>query len=242
MSNDDSTEYHSWQSSLRKRFGSGLGFNVYYTWGRVLSYGQGDVISGDLEDGFLQGFNEIENNRGPAPTDVEHDLKWNAVYELPRLLDKPAAMRWALGGWMVSGIYRYQSGTPLTIIQGSSAVGTRPDSVPGVDPVLGIQPDLVYLTRDAFQPVPTANGVAVRPGNLGRGTVRGPGAWNFDLSFGRNFTFGRGYRMQVRADLLNAFNHRTSGNPNTNLDNAAFGRITTGGPPRDVQISARLTF
>ncbi len=242
VSNDDRTVYHSWQSSMRKRFARGLGLNVYYTWGKVLSYGQGDVISGDLEDGFLQGFDEIRNNRGPAPADVEHDLKWNAVYELPRLLDSAPLMRWALGGWMVSGIYHYRSGTPLTIIQGSSAVGTRPDLVSGVDPVLGIQPDLVYLTRDAFQPVPTVSGVAVRPGNLGRGTVRGPSAWTFDLSFGKTFAFADRYRIQMRADLLNAFNHRTYGNPNTNLDSSAFGRITTGGPPRDVQISARLTF
>ena len=86
------------------------------------------------------------------------------------------------------------------------------------------------------------NGVAIRPGTLPRGSARGPGAWNFDLSFGKNVRLGDQYRLQLRVDLLNAFNHRTYGNPNTNLDNAAFGRITSGGPPRDVQISARFTF
>jgi hypothetical protein len=242
VSNGDSTVYHSWQSAFRKRLSDGFDLNVYYTWGKVLSYGQADVISGDLEDGFLQGFYEVDNNRGPAPTDVAHDFKWNAIYPLPELLDRIPAYRWTLGGWAVSAIYSYQSGTPLTIIQGDSAVGTRPDVVAGVDPVLGVRPDLRYLTRDAFDPDPMVQGVAIRPGNLGRGTVRGPGGWMLDFSLAKGFHFGEGSRLEIRADLLNAFNHRTYANPNTDLDSGGFGGITSGGPSRDIQIGARFEF
>lgn len=240
--NGDSTMYNSWQTTLRKRFASGLNFEVYYTWGKVLSYGQGDVGSGELDNGQLQGFNMLGSNRGPAALDINHDFKWSALYRVPAFKGSAAPVRWAVGGWQVASIYKYRSGFPLSVVQANSAVGTRPDAVSGVDPVFGIRPDLLYVNRAAYAPVPLVSGVAIRPGNLGRNTLRGPEIWKFDLSFGKNFPIRERFNFEVRADLLNAFNHRTYGNPVVDLGSATFGRITSGGSPRDVQINTRFTF
>ncbi len=242
--NADSTTYYSWQSALRKRFGERYGFNVYYTWGKALSYGKGDVGSGELDNGELQGFNELGNNHGPADLDVKHDFKWDTVYEVPTFRNRGPAMRWIVGGWQVSAVFKYRSGLPLTVIQGDSAVGTRPDYMAGSDPVIGITPGLVYLNGNAFSQVPIsdASGAAIRPGTLGRGAIRGPSSWNADLSFAKNIRFGEAMKLQIRADLLNALNHRTYNNPITDIDSGNFGRITSGGRPRGIQIYTRFTF
>jgi hypothetical protein len=240
--NGDSTIYNSWQTTLRKRFGNGLSFEAYYTWGKVLSYGQGDVGSGELDNGLLQGFNLLGSNRGPSSLDINHDFKGAVFYQLPQFTGRAPLLRWMAGGWQVSSIYRSRSGIPLTVVQANSAVGTRPDAVLGVEPVFGIRPDLLYVNRAAYSPIPLVSGVATRTGNLGRNTLRGPNAWNVDLSIGKSFRFFERYRIEVRADLLNAMNHRTYGSPIVDLGNPNFGRITAGGPPRDVQINTRFTF
>jgi outer membrane receptor protein involved in Fe transport len=242
--NADSTSYYSWQTAVRKRFADRYGFNVYYTWGKALSYGKGDVGSGELDNGQLQGFNELGNNRGPSDLDIKHDFKWDAVYEVPSFRDRAPVMRWLLGGWQVSTIFKYRSGLPFTVIQGGSAVGTRPDYVLGTEPIIGVTPGLVYLNRDAFSRVPMSptSSSAIRPGTLGRNSLRGPTFWNTDLSLARNFRFAETMNLQVRADFLNAFNHRTYNNPVVDFNNGNFGRITSGGRPRGIQLYTRFTF
>lgn len=240
--NGDSTIYNSWQTTLRKRFGNGLSFELYHTWGKVLSYGQGDVGSGELDNGQLQGFDLLGSNRGPASLDINQDLKGSLYYQLPKFAGRAPLLRWVAGGWQLASISRYRSGIPLSVVQANSAVGTRPDAVLGVEPVLGIRPDLQYVNRAAYSPIPLVSGVAIRPGNLGRNTLRGPEASNVDFSFGKSIRFLERYQIEVRADLLNALNLRTYGIPVTDLGNATFGRITSGGPPRDVQINMRFSF
>lgn len=240
--NGDSTIYNSWQTSLKKRFSAGVSFEVYYTWGKVLSYGQGDVGAGELDNGALQGFDLLGSNRGPASLDIKHDFKWSALYQVPALTGHSQWIRWIMSGWQLSSIYKYRSGFPLTVAQRASAVGTRPDAVAGIEPVLGIRPDLRYVDRNAYSPIPFVSGVAIRPGNLGRNTLRGPDAWNFDFSLGKAFRFQERFNIEVRAEMLNVFNHRTYGDPNTDLSSGTFGIISTGGPPRDVQINTRFTF
>lgn len=240
--NGDSTIFNSWQSTLRKRFSSGLSLEAYYTWGKVLSYGQGDVGSGELDNGQLQGFNELGNNRGPADLDAQHDIKWSALYQLPRLANTNGFVRQVIGGWQVASIYRYRSGVPLTVFQSNSAVSTRPDVVAGVNPILGISPGLLYLDRAAFAPVPVVSGVAIRPGNLGRNALRGPENWNLDFSLGKKFAITERIALDIRADFMNATNRRNYGNPVLDISNNNFGRIASGGPPRDVQLNARFSF
>ena len=49
-------------------------------------------------------------------------------------------------------------------------------------------------------------------------------------------------RAQVQADLFNAFNRVNFNNPSVTATNTDFGRVTSVGPPRNVQLALRLTF
>ena len=64
----------------------------------------------------------------------------------------------------------------------------------------------------------------------------------FDLSLRKQFAVAGDVKLQIQADLFNALNRDNFRNPNTDLNAAAFGTITTVAPPRQIQLGARLTF
>jgi len=240
--NSESTHYVSWQSSLRKRFSRNLSGNMHYTWGKTISYGIGDILSTPAD---TQDFFNLRPNRGPATGDITHSLVSDVVYSLPMLAGKGNAIaRQALGGWQVSGILSARTGATFTIIEKNSAYDfSRPDAT-GQDPIRSdYRTTLQYLNSAAFAIVPIvkASGASGRPGTLGRGAVRGPGAWNLDFSLSKNFPVRETVKFQVRADMFNSLNHTNFSGIDGTIESPTFGRITSAGARR-IQMNARLTF
>ena len=99
-----------------------------------------------------------------------------------------AFLRYAAGGWQVSGMLTAMSGQPLLITQSSSLQVTRPDYVGGPAILAGSRDTLQYLNRAAFAlvPISSVSGASIRPGNVGNGAVRGPGLQNLDFSLAKN--------------------------------------------------------
>ena len=85
--------------------------------------------------------------------------------------------------------------------------------------------------------------VPIRPGNLGKNALRGPGFWNLDLSISKDFKFHERYGLKFRVDMFNATNSVRLGNPNTDITNTTlFGVITAVQPARTMQMGLRFTF
>jgi hypothetical protein len=87
-------------------------------------------------------------------------------------------------------------------------------------------------------------------GTLGRNALRGPGFINTDVSLSKHlFLFAEKLDSELRLDAFNVFNHANFGNPNTNIENALFGQVsttigsnsTTSGP-RILQVALHLRF
>jgi hypothetical protein len=76
-------------------------------------------------------------------------------------------------------------------------------------------------------------------GNAGRGLIYGPGDVNTDFALLRNLPIGAA-RLQIRGEFFNAFNQVNFGNPNTTLSSTTFGRITSAGQGRVIQLAAKL--
>ncbi|HYO80559.1 MAG TPA: hypothetical protein VES20_04090, partial [Bryobacteraceae bacterium] len=76
----------------------------------------------------------------------------------------------------------------------------------------------------------------------GRNAIRLPGFWNLDLGLAKNFNVSERYRFQIRADLLNSFNHTNFSSVDSNIRSANFGKFTGTRGARIVQFNARLTF
>ena len=80
-------------------------------------------------------------------------------------------------------------------------------------------------------------------GDVGRNPFHGPGINNTDLSFYKDTQITEKMKLQLRADLFNAFNHAQFSNPSGNVASANFGRIlSTRIAARIAQLSVSFSF
>ena len=248
LDNSQLSWYHSWQTSLRKRFSHNLTFATRYTWGKQLSLDSGDIGAYYQNDANVraQDFFNLRREWGPGDGDTTHYFSADWVYALPTLQSlHNTFVKQALGGWQVSGILSSATGQPIIISEGTVENTSRPD-VTGANPVnSNYTSTLQYLNKTAFVAVPIsqASGLPVRPGTIGRGAVRGPGYWNLDLSLGKNFKITEKVQFQIRMDAFNSLNHTNlSGFASTDVLNANFGRFTNTRGARVAQLNGRLSW
>ena len=241
LSPADSSSYHAMQTSLRKRFGSGLTFGAHYTWSSLLSYQTGDLahLGNTTQD-------RRQDDIGPPPSHMRHAFVSDFLYELPfaRLTASTSrGSRLLIGGWQFGGILTANSGLPLYLIQSSPFNGSRPDYISGSAVLDNYRETLQYVNRAAFQAVPTVrlSGVPERNGNLGRGALRAPGLLNLDLSLAKNLAITERYRLQIRADVFDSLNHTNFTGVSSDVNAGNFGRLTSA-VARTLQLNARLTF
>jgi hypothetical protein len=50
------------------------------------------------------------------------------------------------------------------------------------------------------------------------------------------------FKLQLQADIFNAFNRANFRDLENNLSNAGFGTVGSTGPPRNIQFGLKLTF
>jgi len=241
LSPADSSSYHAWQTSLRKRLGSGMTFGAHYTWSSLFSYQTGDLahLGNTTQD-------RRQDDKGPPPSHMRQAFVSDFLYELPILRltgHKSRGSALLLGGWQFGGILTANSGLPLFIAQGSPFNGSRPDYIGGVAVLDNYRDTLQYVNRAAFQVVPNVrlSGVPERNGNLGRGALRAPGFVGLDLSLSKNLALTERHRLQIRADLFNSLNHTNFTSVSSDVNAANFGRVT-GAIARTLQLNARFTF
>jgi len=106
------------------------------------------------------------------------------------------------------------SGTPFTITTSGTSLNA-PGSTQTADQVVenvkilgGHGSGEPYFDPEAFAPV-----TAVRFGNAGRDTVRGPGLFNLDASVFRDFRATERFTVQFRAEAFGLTNTPQFGNP-----------------------------
>ena len=79
-------------------------------------------------------------------------------------------------------------------------------------------------------------------GTVGRNIMRGPGMAGVDFGLVKNFQLRERVRLQFRGEFFNLFNRVNLGNPNTSRSSSLFGRITSAGDPRILQLGLRYSF
>jgi hypothetical protein len=244
LDNSQQTNYNSWQTSLKQRFTHGLALNVHHTWGKALAYAGGDVGAIYLGDSrtLSEDFNNVRIERSLASGDVTHNVSVDWFYQAPTPFSNSPIARGVLGGWNLSGIWRARTGQPL----GVSQTGGRPDllDVKGaVNTNCCSFGNLQYLNPAAFSLVTVpASGRTIRRGTAGATALRGPGMWNIDLSLGKNFRLTEGTKLELKADMVNAFNHTQYTGIATNMSGIGFGQVTSAAVARVIQVQARIAF
>ncbi len=240
---------------------NGWGFDFNYTLSHSLDNGsdsESSIGNSPLQDAF-----NPNAFRGPSSFDSRHTVTGDAVVELPVGKGKPflsGAPMWLdqiVGGWQVSTLVSFHSGTPLNIGDGgvynvnyeySAFTILRPGSTLPTNGFTFDQNGIPSL----FSNTSAVNSfVGQYPGTVGtRGIIRGPHFVNTDMSASKSFRLPReGMRLALRAEAFNAFNHVNFAAPSTtNLSLAApttFGEITSyasGAAPRVMQFALRFEF
>jgi hypothetical protein len=226
---DADSSYHALQLFLSRRRGS-LRSTLSYTLGRAYDNGSGN---GDNPEDYQN----KDFNWGPSNFNRTQILVGTWTWQIPFMEQQDGIGR-VLGGWELSGIVRLQSGAPLTITATTSIGGRRADLV-GDPYATDSSNRRQYLNPEAFVPAPEG-----RRGNTTRGQFHGPHLHVWDLSLRKGFTITGDVRLQIQADMFNAFNQtnlRFSGQ-SLNASGGGFGVLNQAAPPRNVQLGIRLTF
>ena len=226
-----SSTYHSLQVALKRRLSNGLLFEAAYTWSRTI--GDASGFGEAPQDGY-----NAHVDRGLLTFDRPHMLILNYIYELPFLRGNRSLAGSLLGGWQVSGITQFQSGTPRNVGLTGATIGlaNRPNVVAGMSDA-GPKTVSQWFNTSAFT-APAAGFF----GNTGRNTIRGPGMQVWDISLFKNFNIVENLRVQFRAESFNAFNHPNFDAVSTTFGTGNFGQVTSARAARVMQFGLKMEF
>ena len=193
-------------------------------------------------------------SRALSAFDLTHNFVASYRYALPvaRALRLHGHERWT-GGWQVSGLTRFSTGLPVTLINNNdtSLLGTQPNGINnnGVDEP-AYTPGKLELLRHPRGTEPAFHtGLFSLPalgtlGNARRRFFYGPGADNTDFALTKQTRLEHG-SLEIRAEEFNVFNHSQFFSPaavNGDISSTAFGQFQTASPPRLMQVAARFSF
>jgi hypothetical protein len=256
MTNYSYASYNALQIDFTRRFANGLQAQFNYVWSKNLSDSAGDGQA--RFEAFLD-FNNAALERSPTPFDQRHVFKANGYYELPYGKGRrwgssvPAVVDYILGGWSVSGILTYASGSPFSIASGRGTFnrgGRSGDN--GADIVGALGTGAVRLVVTGTGPriidpiaINAADGRGVNvdgqpnfatqvfgnpgPGRIGalqRRSFYGPNGGNLDSSIQKTFRFTEKLNLEFRGEAFNVFNNPVFFAGDQNINSTTFGRLT----------------
>lgn len=260
--NGGSSNYHSLQVAVNRRYASGLFFSLAYTWSKALG-----VTSNDGDYARIDGRTR-QINYGPLQFDRRHTFASNIIYPFPSIFRSNGVLHSIVDGWQVSSIIRFQTGAPFNpgfsvngysnqTLTGSYTEGARLRLIG--NPFQGTSKDPYHrLNPLAFQ-APLVGDPGI--GNIGAYPFFAPGTENVDLTLQKEFRVKERYNFQLRADAFNVLNHTQFSGINSTLNYNApgatvntnpasatpaqfngFGSVSSAADPRIVQLIGRITF
>ena len=259
------SRYNALQLNWTRRWTKRLAFGVAYTLSKSMDDGsnQRDVVPNTYDTSTMW---------GPSEFDARHTLVINYIYGLPFFSDTSKLSGKLLGGWQISGISQFQTGTPCGVAQSRDIAGVGLDSnfncgVNGQYWVVNGDPKIIgtfgttgqwFATKNADgTPIFTAPAAGTFNTQRVRNLIYQPGFQNWNLGLFKSFPVGERSGVQFRAEAFNFINHPnwgggSGGIPGTTAVNfdptsSNFGKVTTkgggvGGGERNIQLSLRVYF
>lgn len=230
--------YNSLQLSLRQHI-KDVEFLAGYTYAKSLDNGSGYGEQINLLD---------PGQRSLSAFDIRHNFVISYDWRLP--FDRLHGPSRLVKGWRLSGITRFSSGLPVTMVEtddrsllGTSGAGaiSLPVDTPNFtggdlqhnDPRSG----QAYFNTALFTPEDLGN-----VGTSRRRFFSGPGLNNWDMALLKDTFITESVNLQFRAEAFNAFNHAQFQLPDGNINSSSFGFVTNANPPRIMQLSLKLLF
>jgi len=246
---DGYTWYHGLQVSAEKRFSGGYTLSGSYTFSK---YMQATELLNAADERPVEVISDF---------DRPHRISISGIYEFPfgrkgRLLKNArGVLEGLVGGWQVSGVYTFQSGSPLGNWGNLIFIGdinrlklTGKDQTPQHwfnplkidDPKNPGYGTTGFISASAQQ---LASNVRYFP--LRFGFLRADQISNIDLSMQKKVRITESKQVVFRMDWLNAFNHPLFPQPNLTPTSPVFGVIqasTQANYPRRIEFGFRFLY
>jgi len=239
--NDGVSHYNSLQTQLNYRATNGLTLTTAYTWSHNI----------DNTDGFL-GFYAVSQiyvydhhlNRGNSGLDQRNVFTASALYNLPYGRGQHFGSNLnhgvdlVLGGWQLNTVVQAETGTPFSIVYPTYG-GSYSLRANATGPIL--LPHSItgqYFTGNFSQPALGSEG------NTGRNQFFAPGFAQGDVSLFKTLSVTERLKTELRAEVYNVTNTPQFTGPDTNPQDANFGRITSTrqSSERQMQMAVRFLF
>jgi len=225
------SDYNGLQTTLEKRFASGLNFLANYTYSRC----RGDA--GDTLNGTSIGYRApllpnfgLQGDYGDCNFDIRHVFHFSGGYELPFgkgkafLSSVGGAGNQVVGGWSMIWNLVAETGQPETISCDTgplSGLGCNALLVPGQNRYGSGAPDHFWNPAAFTQPcvmggtTPAGCVPETGYGLLGGADsdVSGPGITRLDFSLFKNFRLSDRSHLEFRGEFFNILNHPTFNAP-----------------------------
>ncbi|HEY7184055.1 MAG TPA: hypothetical protein VIC84_21660, partial [Blastocatellia bacterium] len=251
--NNGNSTYHSLQLKAEKRFSRGLWFLTSYTYSKLLT-------NADSNQPGTLGVSPFEQQRskGLSVNDIPHSLSIATTYDLPfgkgqRWLNGGGAVNRLVGGWKLSSILRFGSGTPFAFsssfcnVPSQFAISCIPGILPGQNPWAqdksNFDPSKPLFNIAAFEPVSAFESPAYYGSGARITTYRGFGYHNQDFALSKEVQITERVSFQLRGEVFNLWNNHTYTGFDTDIASGTFGQWNGSvSPPRNIQIAGRITF
>ncbi|MFZ1701711.1 MAG: TonB-dependent receptor [Pyrinomonadaceae bacterium] len=218
FSTSGESDYHGGTLSVRQRF-TGITWDFNYTFSKSLDEASGLQSSGNFGSAFIANAFRLKDQRSYSDFDARHLINFNGIWDLPigrdrrfgRGMNKIADA--LIGGWSLSGIFRWDSGFPFDGFYDATGWQTN-WNIRSYATLLRPVLTGTYYTADGpnLFADPVAAAAAWRtphPGETGtRNPIRYPGTWNVDAGIAKSFNmpWKEGHKITFRADVFNVTN------------------------------------
>ncbi|MEO5740981.1 MAG: hypothetical protein ABIS29_10345, partial [Vicinamibacterales bacterium] len=236
---DRSSQYHSMQLTLNRRYAKGFTINSNYT----LSDLQGTIDGPELAPYFHPDLeNIIDTLRNGRLDDMRrHRFVSSWVYDIPG--PTQGLLNHVIGGWQVTGIYQWQSGQPYTITSGRDNAGWGLGDNRAIRTGAPLEPPAGSNKTVSFNPAAFTFNPNGSFGETLRGEFFGPSRSTVDLGLFKRFRFADDINLQFRAEFFNLLNTVNFNQPGTSVSEPArFGQITAAQDPRIMQFGLKFGF
>jgi len=253
------SNYHGLQLEFRQRNWHGASLNANYTLSKTTGIA---TQNGDFQAFYTQFTNrDFMMAYAPVATDRRHVLHVSGTYDLPwgngrRWLNDGVLEKLA-GGWTVSTIVTFQTGTPFRISGNNNTFNNIRDGgliLTGITPQdiqdrIGLYRDAAgltyYLPPDWIAQVKADGSLASNrePGTWGQVFyLYGPHQTYTDIGISKAVPIAGKVRFKFQSEILNVFNHPTFGQGTTALEATGFGRNGQNATSRRIEFRANIEF
>ncbi|MGH9819246.1 MAG: hypothetical protein ACRD43_03675, partial [Pyrinomonadaceae bacterium] len=264
------SNYNGATFSVRQRLGNTLTYDFNYTWAKSFDNASGLQTGGNFGSQFILNSLRPDDNYGYSDFDVRQSINANFIFDLPvgkgqKLFgDMNKVSNVIFGGWQLAGIFRWNSGLPISAPFDAAQWATNWNVQSAGTLIRPIDFQAVRSTQSVFSN-PQAALNAFRnalPGETGqRNIFRLPGYSTLDLGLSKSFSmpWNENHKLAVRWEVFNvlnlqylnadSFTRESFGLPtDSELSNTtappSFGQIFSSiqGTPRRMQFGVRYSF